>query len=161
MRQDSVYGPGDALDLTNATDIQYVLFTDAVGENDTWCCSSLKKIATEPSGWHDNNGSGYSILEGYDEYNQLKDGTVFNDDGYSGLTAQFSVLSINMSGNTPAISAAIASPGGDWTGAVDPNPGDPEGSGLIPRRFINTTLAAGTTEILDLLQEIIDEEINF
>ncbi len=161
MRIDSVYGPGDQLDLENATDVQFILFTDAVGENNSWCCSSLKKISSEPSGWHDNNGSGYSINEGYGEYNLLKDGTVFNDDGYPGLTAQFSVLSINQSGTTPAISAALASPGGNWTGSVDSNPGDPEGDGILPRRFISTTLAAGPTEILELIQEIIDEEINF
>jgi len=161
MRQESVYGPGDPLDLSGATDVQFVLFTDAIGENDSWCCSSLKKISTEPTSWHDNNGAGFSILEDYDEYNSIKDGTVFTDDGYPGLTAQFTVLSITPGGTTPAISAAIASPGGDWAGAVDPNAGDPEGSGLIPRRFLSTTLAAGPTEILDLLDEVIEEEINF
>jgi Tfp pilus assembly protein PilE len=161
MRVESVFGPGDALDLGGATDVQFVLFTDAIGINNYSCCSSLKKVSSEPNGWHDNNGSGYSILDGFGEYNQLKDGTVFADDGYSGLTAQFTVLSINQSGSTPAVSAAIASPGGTWTGSVDSNPGDPEGSGIIPRRFISTTLAAGPTEIIDVLQEVIDEEINF
>jgi len=160
MRLESVYGPGDQLDLINATDVQYVLFTDAVGENTTWCCSSLKKLATEPSGWHDNNGAGYSILENYGEYDSLKDGTVFAGDGYSGLTSQFTVLSINTSGTTPAISASISSPGGNWMGSVDPNPNDPEGNGIIPRRFLSTSLSAGPTEIISLIQEIIDEEIN-
>ncbi len=161
MRLESVYGPGDPLDLDGATDIQYVLFTDAVGQNDSWCCSSLKKIPSEPSGWHDNNGAGYSILNGYGEYNALKDGSVFAGDGYTGLTAQFTVLSINSTGSTPAISAALASPGGTWTGSVDANASDPEGSGIIPRRFISTTLAAGPTEILSVLQEVIEDEINF
>lgn len=161
MRLESVYGPGDALDLVNATDVQYILFTDAVGENNYACCSSLKKIASEPNGWHNNNGSGYSILEGYGEYNALKDGTVFSDDGYPDLSSQFTVLSINQSGTTPAISAALSSPGGDWTGAIDSNPGDPEGNGILPRRFLSTTLAAGPTEIISLIQEIIEEEINF
>jgi len=161
MRLESVYGPGDELDLAGATDVQYVMFTDATGENDSWCCSSLKKISTEPSSWHNNNASGFSIEEDYGEYNLLKDGTVFDEDGYSGLTSQFSVLSINQTGTTPAISAAIASPGGEWAGAVDSNPDDPEGDGLVPRRFISTTLAAGPDEILSLLDEIIEEEINF
>ncbi len=161
MRLESVYGSGDPLDLHGATEIQFVLFTDAIGQNTAWCCSSLKKVSTEPSGWHDNNGAGYSILDGYGEYNALKDGTVFAGDGYSGLTAQFTVLSINQTAPTPSISAAIASPGGNWTGSVDANTGDPEGNGIVPRRFISTTLAAGPTEILSLLQEVIDEELNF
>jgi len=161
MRIDSVYGPGDQLDLSGATDVQYVLFTDAIGINTSWCCSSLKKVSSEPSGWHDNNGAGYSILENYGEYNALKDGSVFSDDGYPGLSSQFTVLSINQSGTTPQVSAALASPGGTWTGAVDANPGDPEGSGIVPRRFISTTLAAGPTEIISVLEEIIDQELNF
>jgi Tfp pilus assembly protein PilE len=161
MRLDSVYGPGDILDLSGTTDVQYVLFTDAIGINNSWCCSSLKKVSSEPSGWHDNNGGGYSILENFDEYNQLKDGSVFADDGYAGLSSQFTVLSINQTGSTPAVSAAISSPGGTWTGSVDSNPSDPEGNGIIPRRFISTTLAAGPTEIISVLQEIIEEEINF
>jgi Tfp pilus assembly protein PilE len=161
MRLESVYGPGDELDLVGATDVQYVLFTDAVGINTSWCCSSLKKVSGEPSGWHDNNGAGYSILADFGEYNALKDGTVFNDDGYPGLTSQFTVLSINQSGTTPAVSAAIASPGGTWTGAVDSNTGDPEGNGIVPRRFISTTLSAGPDEIISVLNEIIEQEINF
>ena len=161
MRLESAYGPGDQLDLDGATDVQYVLFTDAVGINDSWCCSSLKKVSSEPSSWHNNNASGFSIIEDYGEYNALKDGTVFTEDGYSDLTAQFTVLSINSSGSTPAVSAALASPGGNWVGSVDANPDDPEGDGIIPRRFISTTLAAGPDEILALLQEVIDEEINF
>jgi hypothetical protein len=124
------------------------------------CCSSLKKISSEPTNWHDDNGPLFSILDGYGEYNALKDGSVFADDGYTGLTSQFTVLSINPNVPTRAISAALASPGGSWTGAVDLNPGDPEGSGITPRRFISTTLAAGPTEILSLIEEIIEEEIN-
>ncbi len=160
MRLESVYGPGDQLDLANATNIQYVVFTDAVGINSSWCCSSLKKVSSEPSGWHDNNGSGYSILPNYGEYDALKDGTVFAGDGYPGLTAQFTVLSINQSGSTPAVSAALASVGGNWNGAIDANVDDPDGNGVLPRKFISTTLAAGPNEIISLLQEIIEAEIN-
>lgn len=160
MRLDEVYGPGDALDLVGATNIQFVLFTDAIGINNYSCCSSLKKISSEPSGWHNNNGSGYSILEGYGEYNSLKNGSVFADDGYPDLTSNFTVLSVNQSGTTPAVSAAIASVGGGWNGAIDSNPGDPEGSQILPRKFISTTLSAGPEEIISLLQEIIEAEIN-
>jgi hypothetical protein len=101
------------------------------------------------------------VLNNFDEYNQLKDGIVFAGDGYPGLTSQFTVLSINPDANTQAISAALASPGGEWTGAIDANPGDPEGNGLLPRRFISTSLAAGPTEIIELLAEVIEDEINF
>jgi hypothetical protein len=169
MRLESVYGPGDELDLAGATDVQYVIFTDAWGigfgnppqRSSSDCCSSLKKLSSDPNTWHDDNGSGFSVLDGYGEYNLLKDGTVFAEDGYSGLNSQFTILSINSDNTTRAISAAIASPGGNWSGAVDNNPDDPEGNGIIPRRFISTTLAAGPTEIISVLQEIIDEEINF
>ncbi len=167
MRLESVYGPGDALDLVGATDIQYVFFTDAWGTGFSYpyqnqCCSVLKKTSSQPSFWTDGNGSGFSVLDGYGEYNQLKDGTVFAGDGYPGLTSQFTVLSINDDDpNAPAISAAIASPGGNWNGAIDANSGDPEGNGILPRRFISTSLAAGADEIVELLQEVIDQEINF
>lgn len=165
MRLDSVYGPGDELDLAGATEIQYVLFTDAYGDgfpsNPIYCCSSLKKLSTDPVTWHDDNGSGFSVLDNYGEFNQLKDGTVYADDGYADLSSQFTILSINSDSDTQAISAAIASPGGTWTGAIDSNPDDPEGDGILPRRFISTTLAAGPTEIISVLQEIIEDEINF
>jgi len=160
MRLESVYGPGDVLDLNGATNIQFVLFTDAIGINTSWCCSSLKKVAGEPASWHNNNGPGYSILENYGEYDNLKDGTVFSDDGYPGLAAQFTVLNINQISPTPSVSAAIASVGGNWNGNVDSNSTDPEGDGLKPRKFISTTLAAGPDEIISLLQEIIEAEIN-
>ena len=156
MRQDSVYGPGDLLDLQGATNVQYVLFTDARGEASSGgCCSSLKRATSEPSSWNTQN-----VLLGYGEYNVLKDGTVFEDDGYPGLTASWTVLSINPTGSTPAISAAIASVGGQWTGAIDNNPGDPEGNGILPRRFILTSLSAGPAQIISLLQEILEAEIN-
>jgi len=161
MRVDSLYGPGDALDLEGATEVQYILFTDAVGINSSWCCSSLKKVSSEPSGWHDNNGSGYSILEGYGEYNALKDGSVYADDGYANISAQFMVLSINQTAPTPSVSAALASVGGSWNGALDANPDDPEGDGVLPRRFISTTLAAGPDEILALIDEVIEQELTF
>lgn len=161
MRLESVYGPGDELDLAGATNIQYVLFTDATGINTSSCCSSLKKVSSEPSSWFNGNGSGFSVLENYGEYDKIKDGTVFANDGYPGLSAQWTVLSINTTGTTPSVSAALASPGGKWNGALDANINDPEGNGIKPRRFISTSLAAGPTEIISLLQEIIDQEINF
>jgi len=163
MRLESVYGPGDELDLAGATDIQYVLFTDAWGDGlpSGNCCSHLKMLPSDPAGWFDANASGFSVLAGHGEYNVIKDGSVFSDDGYPGLTAQFTILNINSDIDTQSTSAALASPGGTWTGGIDANPGDPEGDGITPRRFISTTLSAGPTEIISVLQEIIDDEINF
>lgn len=162
MRMESVYGPGDALDLYGATGVQFVLFTDAWSDGLPAgnCCSHLKMRTADPSSWFNSNGSGFSVGANFQEYNLLKDGTVFSEDGYSGLTSQFTILNINNDSDTRATSAAVASPGGSWNGAIDSNPGDPEGNGLLPRRFISTTLSAGPNEILSLLQEIIEEEIN-
>ncbi|MCA9323787.1 VWA domain-containing protein [Candidatus Saccharibacteria bacterium] len=163
MRLESVYGPGDALDLVGATDIQYVIFTDGWDDGlpSGTCCSHLKTKASDPASWFSANASGFSVLPTFGEYNAIKDGTVFSDDGYPGLTAQFTILNINNDAATQATSAAIASPGGTWNGAIDANAGDPEGNGILPRRFISTSLSAGPTEILSILQEIIDDEINF
>lgn len=164
MRLESVYGPGDALDLNGATVVQYVIFTDAWADGLSGgnCCSHLKMNPSDNPNWFDSNGSGFNVLSGHGEINAIKDGSVFSDDGYPGLSAQFTILSINdTDSDAPATSAAIASPGGDWTGAIDSNPGDPEGGGILPRRFISTSLAAGADEIIDLLQEVIEQEINF
>ena len=166
MRIESVYGPGDALDLAGATDVQFVLFTDANADGlpTNNCCSHLKMVPTDSNGWFGNNGSGFKAAIGaaHGEYNFLKNGIVFENDGYAGLTAQFTVLSVNDTDtDAPSASAAIASPGGNWTGAIDANPGDPEGDGLLPRRFISTSLSAGPAEIIDLLAEVIEDEINF
>ncbi len=172
MRLGSVYGPGDALDLSGATDIQFVLFTDARGSASSGgCCSSLKKLSGEPTSWNTGAGATYPVLDNYGEYNQLKDGTVFAGDGYPGLTAQWTVLSVYDDDNninttssavsaTRAISAAIASVGGNWNSSVDANTDDPEGNNILPRKLIATTLAAGPNEIISLLQEILDAEIN-
>lgn len=164
MRIDSVYGPGDELDLVGATNIQYVLFTDAHGINFSGnfssCCSALKKVSSEPSSWFNNNGAGFSVLSGFGEYNVLKNGTVFEGDGYTGLTSQWTVLSINQNAGTPEISAALASVGGSWSGGIDSNPDDPEGDSILPRKFISSSLSAGPDEIISLLQEILDAEIN-
>lgn len=174
MRADSVYGPGDALDLGGATNVQYVLFTDARGAASSGgCCSSLKKLSGEPSFWNTGSSAAFPVFNDYEEYNRLKNGSVFTDDGYPGLISQFTVLSVydddnsiattsNAVRDTRRISAAIASTGGSWiTGGIDVNAGDPEGEGLLPRRLIATTLAAGPDEIIQVLQEVIEDEINF
>jgi len=161
MRTEDVYSSGAPLDLAGATNVQYVLFTDAWGMDFSGCCSALKEYSG--STFDTTNGGAFTTLDQHGEFNALKDGSVFSDDGYPNLTAQFTVLNINQATTRETIetSAAIASPGGTWSGVVDANPGDPEGEGIIPRRFINTTLLqTDPQEILDIIDEIIQTELN-
>ena len=161
MRTEDVYGSGSQLDLAGATNVQYVLFTDAYGMDFSGCCSALKEYSG--STFDTTNGGTFTTLDQHGEFNALKDGSLYADDGYPNLTAQFTVLNINQTSirETIETSAAIASPGGEWSGVVDANPGDPEGEGLIPRRFINTTLLqTDPQDILDIIDEIIQTELN-
>ncbi len=162
MRTENVYGPGAPLDLAGATNIQYVLFTDAYGMDFSGCCSALKEYSG--STFDTTNNGAFTTLDQHGEFNALKDGSVYASDGYPGLTSQFTVLNINQTTlrETIETSAAIASPGGSWTGVVDANPGDPEGEGLIPRRYISTSLLqTDPNDILSIIDEIIQTELNF
>lgn len=161
MRHEGVYGPGQELDLVGATNIQYVVFTDAYGMDFSGCCSAIKHYSG--STFDTTNGGTFTTQDQHGEFNSLKDGSVYDSHGYSGLAAQFTILNINQdtARETIETSAAVASPGGSWTGAVDANPGDPEGEGIIPRRFISTTLlATDPNDILDIIDEIIEAELN-
>lgn len=161
MRDENVYGPGGELDLVGATNIQYVIFTDAYGAYPYGCCTSLKRVSGES--FDTTNGGAFTTENQHGEINALKSGTVYQEHGYSGLSSQFTILDINTSSSyeTVETAAAIASPGGSWTGVVDANPGDPEGEGIIPRRFINTSLlATDPNDILDIIDEIIEAELN-
>ncbi len=161
MRTENVYGAGSPLDLTGATNIQFVLFTDAFGMDHSGCCTALKHFTG--STFDTTNNGAFTTLDQHGEFNALKDGSVFSAHGHPGLSAQFTVLNINQSsfGETIRTSAAIASPGGSWTGVVDENPGDPEGEGIIPRRFINTSLLqTDPSNIIDIINEIIQAELH-
>lgn len=161
MRHEGVYGPGAELDLVGATAIQYVIFTDAYGMDFSGCCSALKHYSG--STFDTTNGGTFTTMDQHGEFNVLKNGTVYNDHGYPDLSSQFTILNINQSGirETTETSAAIASPGGSWTGVVDENPDDPEGEGIIPRRFISTTLlTTDPNDILEIIDEIIQTELN-
>ena len=164
MRYDDVYAPGGELDLVGATNVQYIVFTDAEGVDISGCCQAIKRLSTEPSSWHTGNGTPFNVLDEHGEFNALKDGTVFADDGYPGLTAQFTMLNVNTTTawETLETSAAVASPGGEWFGVVDENPGDPEGEGVLPRRYISTSLeVTDPQDIIDIIDEIVETEINF
>ncbi len=161
MRHEGVYGPGEQLDLDGATNIQYVIFTDAYGMDFSGCCSAIKHYSG--SSFDTTNGGTFTTMNQHGEFNVLKDGSVYSDHGYDGITSQFTILNINQSGirETTETSAAVASPGGSWTGVVDENPGDPEGEGIIPRRFISTTLlTTDPNDILEIIDEIIEAELN-
>ncbi len=137
------------------------MFTDAWGENTSWCCSSLIRVSGEPSSFNQTNNGSFTTQSEFGEINDLKNGVVFTEHGYPALESQFTILNINATNGSPLeISAGIASPGGTWTGAIRSNPNDPEGDGILPRRFINTSLSAGPTEILELLDEIFEYDLN-
>ncbi len=162
MRVEGVYGPGAELDLVGATNVQYVIFTDAYGMDFSGCCSALKHYSG--STFDTTNGGSFTTLNQHGEFNALKDGSVFDSHGYSDLNAQFTILNINQNTSRETIetSAAIASPGGSWTGDVDDNPDDPEGEGIIPRRYISTSLlATDPNDILEIIDEIIQTELNY
>ncbi len=162
MRAENVYGAGGELDLDGVTNVQYVVFTDAWGIDTSGCCSALKHYAA--TSIDTTNGGTITTEDEHGEFNSLKDGTVYAEHGYPNLSSQFTILNINQSTSRETVetSAGIASPGGAWTGVVDENPTDPEGEGIIPRRYINTSLVAtDPNDILSIIDEIIESELNF
>lgn len=151
MRQDNVYAAGGALDVSDATNVQFVFFTDALRDYYWGCCSSL--VAT---GSPNHNLAG--VLPGFGEYDVLKDGSILPN----GIKGQFTILHVPPGGSwyAPAsrAAAAIASPGGNYTGEVEYNAGDPEGPGTKPRRYIQGTFAVSdTTKIVQLIKQVIEE----
>ncbi len=151
MREDNVWAAGGALDVSDATNVQIVFFTDAL--RDFWggCCSSLVNTGSP------NHNLG-STLPGFDEYNVLKNGSVLPN----GLKAQFTILHVPPGGSwyAPAsrAAAAIASPGGNYTGDVEWNPGDPEGPGSKPRRYVQGSFSVSdASKILELIRQVIEE----
>ncbi len=151
MRQDNVYGSGGQLDVSDASNVQFVFFTDALRDYYWGCCSSL--VAT---GSPNHNLAG--VLPGFGEYDVLKNGSVLPN----GLEGQFTILHVPPGGSwyAPAsrAAAAIASPGGNYTGDVEFNSGDPEGPGSKPRRYIQGTFAVtDTTKIVELIKQVIEE----
>lgn len=144
MRGDNVYAPGAALDITDGTNVQFVFFTDAWRILD-FCCSSL---VAEDTAYFSS-----SVKSGFGEYNALKDGSVLG-----GIKAQFTLLHVSPNSMAKAAGAAIASVGGNYSGSVESNSGDPSGSGVTPRRYIEGTLSSTDTDlIVNLVQEVIEE----
>lgn len=147
-RNDNIYSAGGALDITDGTNVQFVFFTDAWEYfSDSACCSTTFGPASDPF-----RGSAYV---GFGEYNRLKNGSVLPN----GVKAEFTVLNVNSRAEAKRASAAIASVGGEYTGDVEPNLGDPQGSGTKPRRFISTSLSDPdlAAKLVELVEEVIEE----
>ncbi|MBX2823933.1 MAG: hypothetical protein KTR33_04325 [Gammaproteobacteria bacterium] len=151
MRKDNVYAAGGALDVSDATNVQFVFFTDALRDYYYGCCSSLVSTG---SPYH-NLGD---TLPGFGEYDALKDGSVLPN----GLKAQFTILHVPPGGSwyeaASQAAAAIASPGGSYTGDVEWNDDDPEGPGEKPRRYVQGTFGVDdASKILELIEQVIVE----
>lgn len=156
MRHENVYGAGGALDIEDATNVQIVFFTDAWRSGSiNWgaCCSDLVG-----GGPYDNTNGTYTTDVDFGEYNRLKNGSLLVNSAGVGIQAQFTVLNTNTRSDAQGAAAAIASPGGDWTGVVEANAGDPEGSGTKPRRYIQGSFSqSDTTQLVELVEEVISE----
>jgi len=149
MRLDSIYDPGGPLDITDGTNVQFVLFTDALRDTAGSCCSSL--FNSEGT----NQGDLSNVLPGFGEYDALKSGEVLP----GGLNAQITILHVPAGGvGSAEAAAAIASPGGEYIGGVEYNAGDPEGPGTTPRRYVQGQFSVDDTNIiLELIQQVIEE----
>lgn len=139
-----------------AAPLQIVLMTDAVRYSDLVPNDISMLIDPAGSGAEPDDGSNFTI------YNQLK------SEGVS-----FSVVSFNPNATDIAASAAIASVGGTYTGTIETNPKDPEGSQATPRRFISVTsgfqlttaqiedIAEGTAICSSTISGTVFEDVNY
>ncbi len=158
-RRDNIYAPGNELDITDATNVQFVFFTDAARRT-RGCCSMMVADSDDPF-----RGN---ALTGFGEYNALKNGTLLTNSEGEDIRAQFTVLNVATGGVDAvangveaalAASAAIASVGGEYTSDVEANTGDPDGSQTKPRRFISSSFDDPelSSRITDLVDEVIQE----
>lgn len=144
MRADNVWSSGGALDITDAQNVQFVFFTDAL-RDEQYCCSSVYYGRTDLAG-------DASILDGFGEFDYLKNGDAFN-----GINAQFTVMYNGpINGADQAAVAAIASVGGNYEGLVESWASDPDGAAATPRRLVTGSLDASedTSKILALLDDV-------
>lgn len=77
LRRDNAYGPGGVLDVSDATNVQFVFFTDAARDYGGGCCTSIVADNRRYIGTH--------VRSGFGEYDLLKNGSVLP----GGLKAQF------------------------------------------------------------------------
>ncbi|WP_020558806.1 cadherin domain-containing protein [Thiofilum flexile] len=96
-------------------------------------------------------------IPGYDyEPNDASNFTIFNILKNQGVKFSVALLSSPAPAVTNPAAAAIASVGGSWTGAIEDNPVDPEGSKTLPRRFETsaTTFTLSATQITNFVTPI-------
>ena len=120
MRRDSIWQAGKQLDLvTDSCNTSFIIFTDAL-YGSSGCCSNLV-----------NNDTTLAPLamKNYGEYNYLK----------NTYSSRFSTYHVSFSPPSFIAGAAISSVGGSYTGSIDTNPGDPEGSTVLPRIYYQNT----------------------
>ncbi len=152
MRLDDVYAPGGALDVTDGTNVQFVFFTDAFRNISAYCCSALVNEDNEHLADPSN------VLPGFGEYDAIKNGSVLPN----GLKGQFTILHVpptkEQGIDAAKAAAAIASPGGNYTGAIEDNPNDPEGPGRLPRRYVQGNFSVNdSNQIITLIQQVLEE----
>lgn len=120
-----------------ASPLQVVLMTDATRYLNSVPSDISMLIDPPGSGAEPDDGSAFTV------YNQMK------AEGVS-----FSVVSFNAEPTDIAASAAIASVGGAYAGAIEANAQDPQGSQATPRRYVSVTSGFQlTTTQLDELVE--------
>ncbi len=146
MRRDDVYAEGGLLDVSDATNVQFVFFTDAWRDYYGGCCSSIvaQYRTYIPS----------DVKQDFGEYDVLKDGSVLPN----GLKGQFTLLHAAPNGAAMRAGAAIASVGGEYTGSVESNSDDPDGASVGPRRYILGDLSVSdSSKIVSLLDTVFEE----
>lgn len=137
MRLNGEFDPGGQLDLvTDGCAISILVFTDAYSD-----FSSSILV---------NNGGGSiappaGTMPGFGEFNFLK----------STYGVVFSVYHVSPNATATNTAAAIANVGGGYAGpGIDPNPGDPEGSGVLPRRYTNGPFLLTNPQIIQITLDI-------
>lgn len=120
-----------------ASPLQIVLMTDATRYLDLVPNDISMLIDPPGSGAEPDDGSAFTI------YNQMKAEGVL-----------FSVASFNADPLDIAASAAIASVGGTYTGNIEANTHDPQGSQVTPRRYVSVT--AGFQLTTTQLEELVE-----
>ncbi|HMT93856.1 SdrD B-like domain-containing protein [uncultured Thiothrix sp.] len=120
-----------------ASPLQIVLMTDATRYLDLVPNDISMLIDPPGSGAEPDDGSAFTI------YNQMKAEGVL-----------FSVASFNADPSDIAASAAIASVGGTYTGDIEANAHDPQGSQVTPRRYVSVT--AGFQLTTTQLEELVE-----
>ncbi|WP_245539456.1 cadherin domain-containing protein [Thiofilum flexile] len=120
--------------------LQIVIFTDAYRDGSVAGSSMIDGVGY---GYEPNDGSNFTI------YNLLKAQGV-----------KFSMVSLTLPNGSTAderdgAAAAIASVGGSWSGIIESNPSDPDGSKTSPRRYeTSSTFTLSAAQISNFVTPI-------